>query len=184
MEDQKMKYFEFFGIEPSFFVDEENLRRQFLRNSKKYHPDFFSLEDEEKQSEVLELSTYNNNAYKTLSSFESRMEYIIKEHGLLNEEGNQSIPQIFLMEMMEINESIMELEFDFDEKTFEVALESTKKLEEGLLEEINPILKNYSYSAPGEIEKVKEFYLKKKYLWRIHENLNKFAPASPKGATL
>jgi molecular chaperone HscB len=37
--------------------------------------------------EVLELSTLNNNAYKTLSDFDKRMKYILELKEVLGEEG-------------------------------------------------------------------------------------------------
>ena len=64
--------------------------------------------------EILELSTLNNEAYKTLSDFDKRMKYILEIKAVLDEEGKNQIPQDFLMEMMDINEQLMELEFDFD----------------------------------------------------------------------
>ena len=70
-----MTYFEFYDIPVSFKVDATALKRTFYALSKKYHPDFFTLETAEKQAEILELSTLNSQAYKTLSDFDLRMKY-------------------------------------------------------------------------------------------------------------
>ncbi len=59
----KMTYFEFYKIPLSFKVDKAALKRQFYALSKQYHPDFYTLASEEKQAEILELSTLNNKAY-------------------------------------------------------------------------------------------------------------------------
>ncbi len=175
-----MNYFEFFEIPVSFYLDETDLKKRFLSNSKKYHPDFFTLETEEKQTEVLELATLNNRAYRTLSNFDTRMEYILIQKGVLKGEGKNEIPQDFLMEMMDINEVLMDLEFDFNQTIFHQTEKNVERLEKGLFEEINPILISYPDDPEREegLKKIKEFYLKKKYLWRIQENLNKFAAAS------
>ena len=127
--------------------------------------------------EVLELSTLNNNAFKTLSNFDKRMKYILELKEVLGEEGKNKIPQEFLMEMMEINENLMELEFDFDKNNFDEIQNSLKKLESILLEEVNPYIENYNDAAPKEVEldAIKNYFLKKRYLLRIKENLNKFA---------
>ncbi|MEO1260576.1 MAG: iron-sulfur cluster co-chaperone HscB C-terminal domain-containing protein [Bacteroidota bacterium] len=174
-----MKYFQFFDLPVSFLLDEKELKKQFLRNSKKYHPDFYTLESEEKQAEILELSTLNNKAYKALRNFDERMAYILKELNVLEEEGKNTIPQSFLMEIMEIQEAIMELEFGFDETSFQNALNAATTLEHDLTNGIQPILNNFDHEKSNleELIKVKDFYLKKKYLWRIKENLNRFAPA-------
>ena len=172
-----MNYFEFFKIPVSFNLNEAELKKAFYSNSKKFHPDFFTLESKEKQMEVLELSTLNNNAFKTLSNFDKRMKYILELKGVLGEEGKNKIPQEFLMEMMEINENLMELEFDFDKNNFDRIQNSLKKLESILLEEVNPYIENYNDAAPKEVEldAIKNYFLKKRYLLRIKENLNKFA---------
>lgn len=172
-----MNYFEFFEIPISFKLDESALKRTFYVNSKKYHPDFFTLESEEKQLEVLELSTLNNNAYKTLSDFDKRMKYILELKEVLGEERKNQIPQEFLMEMMDINENLMELEFDFDQNSFDKVQNDLKTLEANLLEEVNPFIENYNDSTPKEEElnAIKNYFLKKRYLLRIKENLNKFA---------
>lgn len=172
-----MNYFEFFEIPVSFQLDEAALKKSFYANSKKYHPDFYTLESEEKQMEVLELSTLNNKAYKTLSDFDKRMKYILELKGILGEEGKNQLPQEFLMEMMDINENLMELEFDFDQSNFEKVQNELQAMESNLLAEVNPALENYQDESPNtaELEAIKNYFLKKRYLLRIKENLNKFA---------
>ena len=101
-----MNYFEFYDIPISFKIDAAALKRTFYRLSKKYHPDFFTQESEEKQAEILQLSSLNNEAYQTLSNFDRRMKYVLDLKGVLAEEGQNQIPQAFLMEMMEINEGL------------------------------------------------------------------------------
>ncbi len=172
-----MNYFEFFDIPVSFLLDEAQVKRTFYQNSKKYHPDFYTLESEEKQMEVLEMSTLNNEAYKTLSDFDKRMKYILEIKGALAEEGKNQIPQDFLMEMMDINENLMELEFDFDATKFNQVKADLKSLESDLLKTVQPHLENYNDKDSNEKEliEIKNYYLKKRYLLRIKENLNKFA---------
>ncbi len=175
-----MEYFAFFGLPAAFILDEEALRQRFLQNSKKYHPDFHTLESEDKQAEILELSTLNNLAYRTLADFDQRMKYILEQTGTLQEEGKNEIPQDFLMDMMEINEALMELEFDFDENSWRAAKEKANTLEEELLAAVKPILENWNEKNGDakELEAVRDFFLKKRYILRILENLDKFAPAS------
>ena len=172
-----MNYFEFFEIPVSFLLDESALKRAFYENSKKYHPDFYTLESDEKQLEVLEMSTLNNEAYKTLSDFDKRMKYILDIKGVLAEEGKNQIPQDFLMEMMDINENLMELEFDFDQNNYNKVQNELKSMESDLLKTIQSYLTNYDDSTSNEEEliAIKNYFLKKRYLLRIQENLNKFA---------
>ncbi len=173
-----MNYFEFFGLPVRFLIDENALRKAFYTNSKKYHPDFFTQEPDEKQAEILDLSTLNNQAYHTLADFDKRMRYILELNGILEEEGQNQLTQEFLAEMMELNEALMELEFDFDPEQFATTQQAIHDLEQDLFEGIRPALESYE-NTPGHMELlalVKDYYLKKRYLLRIKENLSKFAP--------
>lgn len=173
-----MNYFEFFGLPVRFLIDENALRKAFYTNSKKYHPDFFTQEPDEKQAEILDLSTLNNQAYHTLADFDKRMRYILELNGILEEEGQNQLPQEFLAEMMELNEALMELEFDFDPEQFAVTQQAIHDLEQDLFEGIRPALESYE-NTPEQAELLalaKDYYLKKRYLLRIKENLSKFAP--------
>lgn len=173
-----MNYFEFYDLPISFLLDENVLKKKFYANSKRYHPDFFTLESEERQNEILELSTRNTQAYKTLSDFDSRMKYILDLKGVLEEEGKNTLPQDFLMDMMDINEAIMELEFDFDETTYQKATKDTQIIENQIFDEVKPVIETYQdgVTTASDLKKVKIFFLKKRYLLRILENLSKFAP--------
>ncbi len=177
-----MNYFDFFNLPVSFFLDEEDLKRRFYQNSKRFHPDFFTLDSPEKQSEILELSTLNNQAYRTLSDFDKRMEYILQLKGIFAEEGKNQIPQDFLVEMMDVNEALMELEFDFDPVVFENARKNVQNMETELLETIRPTLENYRHETATneELTAVRDYFFKKRYLLRFFQNLDRFAPASGK----
>ncbi|TAK36913.1 MAG: hypothetical protein EPO28_12885 [Saprospiraceae bacterium] len=175
-----MNYFEFFDLPVAFCLNEADLKQRFYRNSKKFHPDFYTLQSEEKQGEILELSTLNNQAYRTLSDFDLRMKYVLELKNVLADEGQNKLPQEFLMEMMELNESLMELEFDFDQQTYDRLRQQVKNLEEKSLNAILPLLENYNdkTAVPEDLRAVKDFYLRKRYLLRFLENLDRFAPAS------
>jgi len=175
-----MNHFEFYGLPVSFAADEAAVRRIYLLNSKKYHPDFHTLSDEAEQTRVLELSTRNNEAFKTLSDTDNRVRYVLKIKGLLGKEHeNQRLPQEFLMEMMDINEALMELEFDFDPARYEATTKSVQVLENELETQIKPVLSNWTESTgtAADLLLVQEYFFKKRYLLRIKENLSKFASA-------
>lgn len=172
-----MNYFEFYDIPLSFLPDEAALRKTFYANSKKYHPDFFTMASEEEQQKVLELSTLNNEAFKTLSNQDLRMKYILDLKGLMAEEGQNNIPQDFLMEMMDINEGLMELEFDYSKDAHQKIETELNTLKDSLLNEIMPTLKSYTdgVSEDTDLEAVKDYYFKMRYLLRIESNLEKQA---------
>ncbi|HSI91567.1 MAG TPA: iron-sulfur cluster co-chaperone HscB C-terminal domain-containing protein, partial [Adhaeribacter sp.] len=139
-----MNYFEFYGIPESFFPDEKAVKAKFYELSRKYHPDFHSGAEAGKQREILELSTLNTNAYKTLSSYEPRLDYILRSHGLLEDGGKNELPPVFLMDMMELNERLMDLEFDFDAESLVSLQNSFVKLWESLEARTQPLLESYA----------------------------------------
>jgi molecular chaperone HscB len=172
-----LNYFEFYNIPITFLPDEAALRKTFYANSKKYHPDFFTLSSAAEQAEVLELSTLNNEAFKTLSDTDRRMKYILELKGMMGEEGQNNISQDFLMEMMDINEGLMELEFDYDAATHQKILSDLESLESKLSEALHPLLESYvdELSDVFVLEQIKAYYFKRRYLLRIQKNLDRFA---------
>ena len=170
-----MKYFEFFDIPVAFLIDEGNLRKQFLLKSKQYHPDFYTLESEEKQAEILELSTLNNEAYKVLNDADKRMKYILEEKHLISEKVKNQMPPEFLMEMMEVNEEVMELQFDFDADKYQKILKEVQQKEDEMLQAIQPILESYTETeeVTDDLKKVRDYYLKKRYILRLKDNIAK-----------
>lgn len=173
-----MNYFELFELPVSFVLDEKQLKQTFYRLSKEYHPDFHTMASKERQAEILELSTMTNEGYKVLSDFDKRMAYVLTLKNALDEEGQAKLPQDFLMEMMTINEQLMELEFDFDESVYTSTLQQIEQQSASLQDTITPILAlaNDQQFSPTSLDKMKDYYYKNRYLLRIRENLNKFAP--------
>jgi molecular chaperone HscB len=157
-----MNYFDFYQIQEAFFIDEAELRQKYHQITKQLHPDFFTTASENEQMLALEKSTLNNQAYKTLSQFESRMAYILETHGLL--QNTPTLPQSFLMQMMDINEAI-------EEGKTETVTHQIQKLKDKLWQETEPVLKNYpsSTNKNDDLQKVLMYYLKSKYLDRLLE---------------
>ncbi|HCN83547.1 MAG TPA: Fe-S protein assembly co-chaperone HscB [Sphingobacteriaceae bacterium] len=171
-----MNYFELYGIEESFDADQALVKHKFYELSKLYHPDFYINEPEEKQQEILELSTLNNKAYQVLSDKRKTTEYILKLHGLVGEGEKHQLPPEFLMDMMDVNEALMELEFEPDtEKLAEIRSQVEEKMKE-LETEFKSLSGRYaSESSKDEIlQQILDLWHRQKYLLRIKDSLSKF----------
>lgn len=169
-----MNYFEFYGLPISLDIDEQKLKKQFYVNSKKYHPDFFTLDDVEQQMNALEMSTLNNKAFNTLKDFDKRLHYLLTLKNILAAEGENKLPQEFLMEMMDINEAVMELQFDPDPAQLAKVIEEIKTITSDLASAIEVIIpKTDAELTDEDYEALKDFYLKRKYLKRLEENIEK-----------
>lgn len=170
-------YFEFFGISPAFFPDEKMLKQKYYEISKSFHPDYYTGADEQKQNEVLEVTSLNNKAFTTLSRFESRVFYILSLYFDMKEDSGYSMDPEFLSDMM-----------DFNEKIMDAGMEENEILLQDLKNEIQNMLLDLDTSVKPEmlafdqgnrdnnlLEKVRDYYFKRKYILRIQENIPTFA---------
>lgn len=169
-----MNYFEFYGIPIQFTPDAGVVKSKFYEFSKKYHPDFYANEPEEKQQEVLDLSTLNNKAYQILSNPQKRLKYVLELTGVVEEEENYQLPQSFLMEMMDVNEALMELEFEPDPAKLLELNKEVDELEYKLLDEQKVLIDLYDRNnLDDELVKIKDIYYRLKYISRLKERLVK-----------
>jgi len=172
-----INYFEFYDMPESFNPDEALLKKKFYALSKQYHPDFYANESDERQQEILELSTINNKAYHTLNDPNKRLEYILRTHGLVNEGAKPQLPADFLMEMMDINERLMEVE---DAEALAGISAEALAVEDDLSKQLAVLTHNFDHmdddtAREDRLNKIAEIYYRQKYLLRIKESLNTFA---------
>lgn len=150
-------------------MDLAALKRQFYTNSKRFHPDFHTLQAETAREEALEMSTRNNEAYKVLADEDLRLRHLLEIKGVLGEEGSNSVPQDFLLEIMEVNEALMELEFDEDPAARGKVEKLIDQLEVNLSSEVAELINHYDDAtvSSADLEQLKDYYLKKRYLLRL-----------------
>jgi molecular chaperone HscB len=107
MKEAALNPFAFYGIQESFHPDAIVVRATFIELSKKHHPDYFKYDTPE-HAEALHYSSLNNEAWKVLSSFERRIEYLLTHHGLMRDGEKNVLPAAFLAEMLDLNDLIEE----------------------------------------------------------------------------
>ena len=172
-----MDYFEFYKLPVSFNPDAQLVKQQFYALSKKYHPDFYINESAEKQEEVLELSTLNNKAYQVLSDPQKRLHYILELKGILAEGENYALPQDFLMEMMDVNEALMELQFEPDTVKLQEIKKEIDRIADSMQQELDRLIVVFDTqnkdTEATTLASIKDLYYRKKYLNRINDSLLK-----------
>lgn len=155
------------------------VKQQFYALSKKYHPDFYINETEEKQQEVLELSTLNNKAFQVLKDANKRLQYVLGLEGQITEGENYALPQDFLMEMMDVNETLMDLQFEPDATKSEQVKTQIDSFENGLKTELESLTIRFDNAVADErtsiLMQIKDNFYRSKYLWRIKESLAKMS---------
>lgn len=172
-----MTYFELYDLPVTFHPDQNVVKQQFYALSKKYHPDFYINESAEKQEEVLELSTLNNKAFQVLKDPQKVLQYVLTLKEVIAEGENYTLPQSFLMEMMDVNDAIMDLQFDPDpEKTAEIKQQITD-FAQSLDRELALYTQGFetldAEQQTVQLAKIKDIHYRSKYLHRLQQSLTK-----------
>lgn len=160
-----MNYFELFGFPVSPRVDKTLVSQKYFALQKINHPDFFTQATEAEKEDALQQSAAINKAFTIFQNDEKTIEYFLQEQGVIQTDEKYQLPPDFLMEMMELNETLTE-------KDGVTLAEEMADIERPILEEIKPILeKSATDIDDSELEKLKAYYYKKKYLKRILDRL-------------
>lgn len=167
-------YFDFYELPVQFNPDQDSVKSKFYALSKKYHPDFFANESEDKQAEVLSLSTLNNKAYQTLSNPKKRLKYVLELKGVIETDEGYQLPQSFLMEMMDVNEALMELEFEPDGEKLSQLINDVNSIENSLANELRDLQNQFDQDpsvSATVFPLMKDIFYRQKYIARIKERL-------------
>ena len=168
-----MDYFELYDIPVSFFPDKDLVKQKFYELSRKFHPDFYGSGTDDEQAEALEMSSLNNKAYNILRDSDALIKYVLKQKELLEEEEKYNLPQMFLMEMLDINDEADDAKHSNDAYLREKIKSKIDRILQEIYEPVKQIIENYKegITTTEELLQVKEYYFKKKYLTRILEGL-------------
>jgi len=172
-----VNYFEFYNISVSFYPEVSKIKKAYFSKSKEFHPDFFTNATEEEKNNSLEQTSFNNNAYKTLMNEELRFKYILELDGIIGSDTKEEMPQEFLLGMMEFNEELMDLQFEFQEDKYLSLSKELEKIQLTLKQSCEPLLQKYPNVNNTEKLTIKNFYFQSKYLHRLFNNLKNLAPS-------
>lgn len=159
-----MNYFELFGLPVSPVVDPAVISKKYFRLQREFHPDFFSKSTEEEMGDASRQSAAINNAYKIFQDPERTLGYFLEIKGVMLSDEKYELPPEFLMEVMEINESLQD---EGEEK----AAEKVAEFENLLEQEVQPYLTATDNLSSAGLETLKSYYYKRKYLRRILDRM-------------
>ena len=115
-----MNAYELFGWAPKFIIDIGELRKKFIVLQLNNHPDL--------KGDDIEVSAFINESYNTLKDPYKRYSYLL---GLIYPDDDEKLDNMWLMEMMELNDSILE------SKVKESLKPSVKKSLQAYFSEVN-----------------------------------------------
>ncbi len=156
-----MKYFNFFELTPSYYIDLVDLKKRYYTLSRSKHPDRYATSDAETRSQAEQEYSEINKAYETLKEETTRLQYLLHGIGVISEGENYQLAPDFLMEMLELNELKLE-------KTEEAQIQITQ-LENSLNTELESLLKDQDINTLSTQQKdqLKDLYYRLKYVERL-----------------
>ena len=169
-----MNYFELYDLPVSFSPDADAVKSKFYELSRKYHPDRYTMAPDAERAEVLRMAAMNNDAYKTLSNADATMAYILKLNNLLEDEEKYNLPPDFLMEMMELNETVSQWEMEPEDEAIKKEVTGMMDGEvDGWNEEVLPLIAKFNAGNTSKelLLEIKDYYFRKKYLLRIQQRI-------------
>lgn len=94
------------GLEPAAGIDPGDLRKRQSRLSRRMHPDFFAAEGEEARRQAEANTARLNGAFEVVSDETRRLDWLIEDGGGPSTADERQMPQEFLMEVLEWNETM------------------------------------------------------------------------------
>ncbi|MHB1277981.1 MAG: iron-sulfur cluster co-chaperone HscB C-terminal domain-containing protein [Bacteroidia bacterium] len=167
-----MNHFEEFNIPVQFFPDLNLIRNRYYELSRLYHPD---LQDSTKgllEGEREQKSSDLNSAYRILMAFDQRVASILSLYGLMDDGDKASVSSSFLMEMMDVNESVMEAKLEADPERLKSIAKEVEQLQDELTKEWEAHCRLFDKTQDQKVlSQIKDDYLRNKYLLRLKEQL-------------
>jgi molecular chaperone HscB len=100
-------HFDLFGLSPQFSIEGEALERSYRDIQSKVHPDRFAHAGDAERRASLQWTTRVNEAYRVLKDPVQRARHLLELNGVdVAFETNTSMPADFLMQQMELRETL------------------------------------------------------------------------------
>ena len=165
-----MDFFRLYDLPPTLQPDKAAVKKRYLELSRQHHPDRAANGSAEAQIEALQTTAAINEGFRTLSNPDRTLAYVLKGHGILEDEEKYTLPPSFLMEMMELNEAV------------DAGADATQAVQPFLEDweaAYTPLVKRYEAGDRSEalLMALKDAYFRKKYLLRIAGRLDTFDPS-------
>lgn len=106
--DGEFDPFAVFGLERKWAVDAQDLSKRLLRFGRLVHPDYYAAAGEAARALAERNTASLNEAHELLSNDFRRADWLVRALGGPSESDERQMPQAFLMEVLEWNETLDE----------------------------------------------------------------------------
>lgn len=100
--------FEVFGLSATWGISSKDLKMRFLRFSRFLHPDYFANAEESERDLAESASALLNSAYEVLNDPVHRADWLVLHLGGPSDSEERQMPQEFLLQVLEWNETLEE----------------------------------------------------------------------------
>ncbi len=107
-------HFELFGLQPAFELDLENIAERYRDLQRAVHPDKFANASDQERLLSVQQAAQINEAYQTLKSPLARARYLLELKGITLNDNDTTMDPLFLMEQMELRESLAKVRGESD----------------------------------------------------------------------
>jgi len=110
MSNATQNYFELFGLPIAYDVDQSKLAEHYRELQRAVHPDKFASASDQDRRLSVQRAALINEAFQTLKSPIRRARYMLEMRGMeFDDQRETAIEPAFLMEQMELRESLAEI---------------------------------------------------------------------------
>lgn len=157
-------HFSVFELPEAFDVDIAELTLRYRELQKAAHPDKYANSPEQERLQAVQLAAQINDAFVVLKSPLSRAQHLLALNGIVAEKNATISDPMFLMQQMEMRESLEEAATKDDALTaVEDAIDEVENVYRQLL---NDIKKMFSQASP-DYEKISDSVLKLHFFDRL-----------------
>lgn len=147
-------HFDLFGLAPAFALEADALERSYREIQSRVHPDRFAHAGDAERRASLQWTTRVNEAYRILKDPVQRAKHLLELHGVdVAFETNTAMPPEFLIQQMELRESLEEAKDAASLDALRQNLKKDKRSLESAIAEAIDATKDYA-AAAGLVRKL------------------------------
>ncbi len=160
-------YFALLDLPRAYTLDMAQLKEQYQRMQKQWHPDKFMDQDASQQKQAMQKATDINAAYQTLQEPVARANHLLELHQQsFNAEASTVSDTDFLMAQLELREQLEEAE----------SIESLESLQDEAQDWLNNLIREFQLDYQQEDwaearDTVKKMQFMQKLVSEIHEQI-------------
>ena len=110
MDILRKNYFDLFGLRIDTKIDPGRLEKNYKLLQEQFHPDKYVSATNHEKRIALQISSFINDAYRTLSNLPERISYILKINNFEKDESITLKDEKFLHEQIEYSEFLIDIE--------------------------------------------------------------------------